>query len=160
MTRLEFTIDFDRPSINELLPPHPDPFHIYTRAELDAYEAAARHIWAVHHLICTVPICVERRPRQLERHAYPGQPAHRAEHVIQPCTCTYHLFYLLPTGHIEGVEIVCNPVLGSSFRIHPMCPHHGHLAHADVIERLWSDPYLNGILRDPYDMDDDERRSH
>lgn len=95
---------------------------------------------------------------QLERHAYPGQPSTRAHHVVQPCCCEYRLHYLL-TGHIPGVEIVFNPVIASYFLIHPACPHHGHLAHTHLIERLWSDPYSNGILRDPYDMDDDERRS-
>lgn len=110
--------------------------------------------------------------KQLTRHAYPGQPSHRAEHVIQPCVCRYRTAAL----EYRGFTVVVTtrafppyPVLKTMldtgvwratwFEIQPHCPHHGHLANTHLIERLWSDPYLNGILRDPYDMDDDERRS-
>lgn len=136
-----------------LLPPHPDPWHIYTRTELDAYETAAAHIWAVHHLLCDVPICQENRPKQLERHAYPGQPSAKAQHVIQPCCCTYRLYARSYNNHPDD-----GPIVATTFHIHPACPHHGHRANTHLIERLWQDPYLNGLLRDPYDMDDDERR--
>jgi hypothetical protein len=91
---------------------------------------------------------------QLERHAYPGQPSTRAHHVVQPCCCTYMRWAAL---HEDGQGIY-RTVVATGFQICAACPHHGHLAHREVLERLWSDPYLNGLLRDPYDMDDDERR--
>jgi hypothetical protein len=144
VTRLQFT-PLGRPDINRLLPPHPDPFHIYSRAELGAYEAAARHIWAIHHLLCDVPICKDRRPLQLGRHAYPGQPSTRAEHVVKPCCCEY-LRWCTTQEDQGGIGFV---VVASGFQIHPACPHHGHLANTQLIERMWESPYEYGILRDP-----------
>lgn len=94
--------------------------------------------------------------KELTRHAYPGQPAHRPEHAVQPCTCIY-LVYVPDdaTGYPEGWDGIS---LVSTFQITPECPHHGHLAHTHLIERMWDSPYEYGVLRDPYDMDDDERR--
>lgn len=107
---------------------------------------AEDHFWAIHALMCPWPICTEARPKQLERHAYPGQPSTRAEHVPPPCLCTYHPF---------GFGAYLN--LGSCFEIHPACRHHGHLANTHLIERMWDDPYGYGVLRDPYDLDDERR---
>lgn len=83
--------------------------------------------------------------RQLTRHAYPGQAS---------------------TRH-EDNHGICRRVIATGFRIHPACPHHGHLASTHLqqrmrhvgltIEQLWNDPYLN-VLRDPYDLDDNERK--
>jgi hypothetical protein len=125
-------------------------------ATWNAYTAAWNHYWDIRAL-CTPDDFPAHR--QLTRHAYPGQPSTKAEHVVQPCCCEYHRHHLLTTAHIEGIDIVLNPVIATTFQIHPACPHHGHRANTHLIERLWSDPYSNGILRDPYDMDDDERRS-
>lgn len=103
------------------------------------------------HLAATPPT------RQLERHAYPGQPSTRAQHVVQPCSCQYWTQHaILHTWYGDVPSLA----YASGFKIHPACPHHGHRANTHLIERLWSDPYSNGILRDPYDMDDDERRGH
>lgn len=112
-----------------------------------------------------------RVQRQLTQHAYPGQPARKAEHVVQPCTCRYRT----TTLRYRGISVVVTspafpPYLvlkhmldtdtldGSWFEINPACPHHGHIAHTHLIERMWESPYQYGLLRDPYDLDDDERR--
>lgn len=94
--------------------------------------------------------------RQLTRHAYPGQASTRAHHVVQPCRCTYVRW---ATSYERSWGIGYS-VVATGFLIQPACPHHGHLAHTRLIERLWADPYSNGLLRDPYDMDDDERSGH
>ena len=176
-------MDLDTYAPNKVLAPHPDPFHIYTRAELDAYEAAARHLWAIHKLFCDVPICAEQRRPQLTRHAYPGQASTRAHHGPPPCTCHYHALKLARRFQLDPYirvpippqqpgytvdefvhvsESRAMPTYGlpgiSWFDINPACPHHGHLALTHLIERMWDDPYGYGLLRDPYDLDDDERR--
>lgn len=138
------------------------------------YIAAWNHYWDLRS-ICTMP--KDRVHRQLTRHAYPGQPSTRAQHVVQVCSCTYLVVQLgSPEGGLvmmptpgqrawDGIaashilELWGGPV-ASLFVIAPECPHHGHRANTHLIERLWSDPYSNGILRDPYDMDDNERSGH
>lgn len=111
---------------------------------------------AAHVVMCRMSgECVPNHPlqHQLTRHAYPGQPATRAEHVTPRCQCVY-----LPPEWwlLEGCGAVM--LYGSRFHIVPECPHHGHLAHRDVVRRMWDDPYGYGLLRDPYDMDDDKRK--
>ena len=104
---------------------------------------------------------------QLERHAYPGQPSTRAEHVVQRCRCDY--LALCCGEYLGGMLWMCGPGrwcdvtqswhhIATGFVTHPACPHHGHLAHTHLIERMWESPYEYGVLRDPYDLDDDERR--
>lgn len=133
----------------QLLPIHPDPWHIYTQAELEAYQVAARHIWAVHHLMCMISICVEARNRQLTRHAYPGQPSTRTRPPIRPCCCQY-IVINTPDGYVVLAKrvdwplelgIMLGPDVGhqlethllgptrcpviSLFQISRKCPHHG-----------------------------------
>lgn len=88
--------------------------------------------------------------RQLTRHAYPGQPSTRTRPPVKPCTCEYRPpdWWL-----IEGSGVVM--LAGSRFMRDPACPHHG--LPRPSIEELWNDPALN-VMRDPYDLDDDERR--
>lgn len=93
------------------------------------------------------------RNRQLTRHAYPGQPSTRPQHAPPLCLCTYTLGPVL-IDHPDGYDLVFTP----HFVIAPECMHHGHLAHRDVVRRMWDDPYGYGLLRDPYDLDDDERK--
>ena len=99
---------------------------------------------------------------QLTRYAYPGQASTRAQHVVAPCCCWYWTeAYGLRLSITDPLTAWRYRVLSadcSGFDINPACPHHGHRANTHLIERLWEDPYSNGLLRDPYDMDDDERR--
>ena len=106
------------------------------------------HFWAIHALMCPWPICTEARPKQLERHAYPGQASTRPEHVPPRCLCVYTLGPVL-IDHPDGYDLVFTP----HFEIVPECMHHGHLANTHLIERMWDDPYGYGLLRDPYDED-------
>jgi hypothetical protein len=113
-----------------------------------AWVAASFHVgrlWAlqVHH---------GPYPRQLTQHAYPGQPSTRAQHVPPLCLCTYTLGPVL-IDHPDGYDLVFTP----HFVIAPECMHHGHLAHRDVVRRMWDDPYGYGLLRDPYDLDDERK---
>lgn len=108
--------------------------------------------------------------RQLTQHAYPGQPSTRARTVVPPCCCAY--VALCCSEWLDGVLWLTGPGqwcehrgskyggwghIATGFIICPACPHHST---PHTIEELWADPYLNGLLRDPYDMDDDERRGH
>lgn len=105
------------------------------------------------HIARVLLITTGHMTKQLTRHAYPGQPSTRAEHVPPRCLCTYTLGPVL-IDHPDGYDLVFTP----HFTIVPECMHHGHLANTHLIERMWEDPYGYGLLRDPYDLEDDERR--
>lgn len=148
------------------VPDYPNPAD--DLALWNAYCAAWNHYWDIRALCAPEDFPMSR---QLTQHAYPGQPARKAEHVVQPCTCRYRT----TTLRYRGISVVVTspafpPYLvlkhmldtdtldGSWFEIDPACPHHGHIAHTHLIERMWESPYQYGLLRDPYDLDDDERR--
>lgn len=63
-------------------------------------------------------------PRQLTRHAYPGQASQRAVRVPVRCTCWYW-------WHEEQARWgeYRDPIIGSAFKINPLCPHHGNAAY-------------------------------
>jgi hypothetical protein len=85
-------------------------------------------------------------PRQLEAHAYPGQPTHHSAPPVKPCTCAYHVVNTPEDGllvvparkptpgpwepdpfEVEYTYAVWYPrcpVL-SWFTIRRTCPHHG-----------------------------------
>lgn len=124
----------------------------------DAWKVASRHnvrIWMITEGLVS---------RQLTRHAYPGQPSTRTKPPIKPCTCQYtpSQWWL-----IEGSGVVPSWLwgTGSRFTIDPACPNHGDAAYVlagqrpnlVTIDELWNDPWLN-VMRDPYDLDDDERK--
>ena len=101
------------------------------------------------------------RNRQLTRHAYPGQSSTRAQHVPPPCLCWYwtEAHGLRITGGVGSYTFDSQAnVYATGFQINPACRHHGHIANTHLIERMWDDPYGYGLLRDPYDLDDDERK--
>lgn len=118
---------------------HPDPFHIPTRAELEAFSTAARHHWAIDAIMRGVPLPWPAR-LQLEAHAYPGQPTHHSAPPVRPCSCAYHVattphggYLVVPVprktdDELEGfgfeVWYPRCPVL-SWFTIRRSCPHHG-----------------------------------
>lgn len=112
----------------------------------DVHEITRPLVLAVHVVMCREPDeCVPNHPlqHQLTRHAYPGQPTTRTRPPTKPCTCYYHPYTWWGDWQ-----------LGSHFIVNPTCPHH---APELTIERLWNDPALNA-MRDPYDLDDNERR--
>lgn len=59
-------------------------------------------------------------PRQLTRHAYPGQPAKRTTAPVRPCSCTY-------APAVTEVQYGTYDYVWR-FTINPRCPHHGDVA--------------------------------
>jgi hypothetical protein len=125
---------------------HPDPFHIPTRAELEAFITAARHHWAIDAIMHGYPIPWPAR-LELEAHAYPGQPTHHSAPPVRPCRCIYHVMNTPESGYLvvpapspttpydvdpDPLELEYTyavwyprcPVL-SWFTIARHCPHHG-----------------------------------
>jgi hypothetical protein len=108
------------------------------------------------------------KPKELERHAYPGQPSTRTKPPVKPCTCEYHCArWVLPLQFLETRTRTLIDVLGlhgiSWITINPDCPQHGEavriVGDGVTVEELWNDPWLN-VMRDPYDLDDNERTDH
>jgi hypothetical protein len=136
------------------VPDYPNPAN--DLALWNAYCAAWNHYWDIRALCAPEDFPASR---QLTQHAYPGQPARQAEHVPLRCTCTYWAAYGLVWEISTRRPVQPDRTAhASGFTIDPACPHHGHLAHTHLIERMWESPYQYGLLRDPYDLDDDERR--
>lgn len=164
--------------------PHPNPYVVewadwlpYNYDDVpddlvDLWAAAWAHDGIVDALMYGEwPCC-----RELTQHAYPGQPATRTRPPTKPCTCWYLCLVCgLDLTHAwckqDGVDLTwcyhpASPVphRATGFRINPTCPHHGRqvlilnpaLPAELTIEALWNDPALNA-MRDPYDLDDDER---
>jgi hypothetical protein len=124
---------------------HPDPFHIPTRLELETFQIAARHHWAIADLMYGSPLPWPAR-LQLEAHAYPGQPTQHSAPPVRPCTCAYHVMNTPEGGYLvvparkptpgpwepDPFEVEYTyavwyprcPVL-SWFTIRRTCPHHG-----------------------------------
>lgn len=169
---------------------HPDPFHIPTRDELEAFQIAAAHHWAVDAIMRGVPLpwpsrleltrypeplervlrlvrrawtteLTERQERivvaawwdrrQLEEHAYPGQPAHHSTPVLAPCTCRYWTWGASWTWTREHGAQRVTLAYGSGFQIHPGCPHHGTpvptFSHARMTVPRWMvEDYPGSIL--------------
>lgn len=106
-----------------------------TRAWLGPVAAS----WWVHHF----------GPKQLERHAYPGQPSTRTTPPVRPCTCLYCAAPMNGHNHIETLKHTLIPTYGlpaiSWFYIDPWCPHHGHAAHDPDLWRQANPPLITGI---------------
>lgn len=87
-----------------------------TRAWLGPVAAS----WWVHHF----------GPKQLERHAYPGQPSTPTRPPVRPCTCHYWAARSNHT-HVETLNHTLIPMYDlpavSWFHIDPLCPHHGDI---------------------------------
>lgn len=78
-------------------------------------------------------------PRQLTRHAYPGQASTRAQRPTKPCTCRYYVitspdgYVVMPSpAYFTDARTTDTHILGplrcpvaSLFIIDPWCPHHG-----------------------------------
>lgn len=127
---------------------HPDPFHVPTFAEREAFQVAAAHHWAVDTIMRGIPLPwparleLTRYPDPLERvlrfvrREWPTELTDRQERIVVAAwwdsnnsrtgaRAAITSSAIAPRGPIEPGMIQTTPAYACWFAIDPYCPHHG-----------------------------------